>query len=69
MSLVRSTLEYSFIVWDPYLQKDIDKLQKVQRQAARFITGNYISRDQGFVSQMLAELTCRHSRIEGRLIA
>ena len=56
LSLVRSTLEYSSIVWDPYLQKDIDKLEKVQRQAARFITGNYISRDQGCVSQMLAEL-------------
>ena len=39
LSLVRSTLEYSSIVWDPYLQKDIDKLEKVQRhgQAARFI--------------------------------
>ena len=56
LSLVRSTLEYSSIVWDPYLKKDIDKLEKVQRQAARFITGNYISRDQGCVSQMLAEL-------------
>ena len=56
LSLVRSTLEYSSIVWDPYLQKDIDKLEKVQLQAARFITGNYISRDQDCVSQMLAEL-------------
>ena len=56
LSLVRSTLEYSSIVWDPYLQKDTDKLEKVQRRAARFITGNYTSRDQGCVSQMLAEL-------------
>ena len=56
LSLVRSTLEYSSIVWGPYLQKDIDELEKVQRQAARFVTGNYISRDQGCVSQMLAEL-------------
>ena len=56
LSLVRSTLEYSSIVWDPYLQKDTDKLEKVQLRAARFITGNYTSRDQGCVSQMLAEL-------------
>ena len=56
LSLVRSTLEYSYIVWDPYLPKDIDKLEKVQGQAARFITGNYISGEQGCVSQMLAEL-------------
>ena len=34
LSLVRSTLEYSSIVWDPYLQK-------VQCQAAMFITGDY----------------------------
>ena len=44
------------IVWDPYLQKDTHKLEKVQRQAARFITGNYTSRNQDCVSQMLAEL-------------
>ena len=25
ISLVRSTLEYSSVIWDPYLQKDIDK--------------------------------------------
>ena len=37
-------------------QSIIDKLEKVQSQAARFITGNYISREQGCVSQMLAEL-------------
>ena len=56
LSLVRSTLEYSSIVWDPHLQKDIDKLERVQRQAARFITGDYTSRDQGRVSRMLVDL-------------
>ena len=43
------------ISW-PYSLTIIDKLEKVQRQADRFITGNYISREQGCVSQMLAEL-------------
>ena len=56
LSLVRSTVEYSSIVWNPHLQKDIDKLEHVQRQAARFITGDYTSRDQGCVSRMLADL-------------
>ena len=56
LSLVRSTLEYSSIVWDPYLQKDIDKVEKVQRRAARFITGGYTSREQGCASQMLSKL-------------
>ena len=35
-----NTLEYSSVVWDLHLQKDIDKLEKTQRQAARFITGD-----------------------------
>ena len=40
-SLVRSSLEYSSAVWDPFRQKDIDKLEKIQRTAARFVTQNY----------------------------
>ena len=39
--LVRSSLEYSSAVWDPFRQKDIDKLEKNQRSAARFVTQNY----------------------------
>ena len=40
-SLVRSSLEYSSAVWDPFRQKDIDKLEKIQRAAARFVTQNF----------------------------
>ena len=40
-SLVRSSLEYSSALWDPFRQKDIDKLEKIQRSAARFVTQNY----------------------------
>ena len=40
-SPVRSSLEYSSAVWDPFRQKDIDKLEKNQRSAARFVTQNY----------------------------
>ena len=32
-SLGRSSLEYSSAVWDPFRQKDIDKLEKNQRAA------------------------------------
>ena len=31
------TLEYGSSIWDPYLQKDINCIGKIQRQAARFI--------------------------------
>lgn len=42
-ALVRSILEYSDIVWDPYHQKDmyIDRLETVQRRAIRFIFNDY----------------------------
>ena len=53
ISLVRSSLEYGSIIWDPYLLQDTDKLERVQRQAARFITGDYRSREEGSVTKML----------------
>ena len=40
-SLVRPTLEYSSSAWDPYHKKDIDKIDAVQKRAARFVTNNY----------------------------
>ena len=40
-SLVRSILEYSSTVWDPFYQKDIDRLERVQRRAARFVPNDY----------------------------
>ena len=40
-SLVISSLEYSSAVWNPFRQKDIDKLEKIQRAAAGFVTQNY----------------------------
>ena len=40
-SFVRSVLDYSSTVWDPYLQKDIDRLESIQRRAARFNYNNY----------------------------
>jgi hypothetical protein len=37
ISLVRSVMDYSCVVWDPYLRKDIDKLEYIQQRAARFV--------------------------------
>ena len=37
IALVRSILEYGAVVWDPYQGRDIIAVEKVQRQAARFI--------------------------------
>jgi len=38
-AMVRSTLKYSSDVWDPYLQKDIDNVKRVNQRAARFVLG------------------------------
>ena len=42
ISLVRSVMDYSATVWDPYLQKDINRIEGVQRRAARLIFNDYM---------------------------
>ena len=39
--LVRPTLEYACVAWDPYTKKYINKLEMVHRRAARFVLGRY----------------------------
>jgi len=38
LSLVRPHLEYATAAWDPYMAKDIQQLERVQRHADRFVT-------------------------------
>ena len=40
-TLVRPILEYSSSVWDPEYVYQIDKLERIQRRAARFILTRY----------------------------
>jgi hypothetical protein len=40
-TFVRPQLEYASYVWAPHTQSNINKLELVQRRAARFATGNY----------------------------
>ena len=39
--MVRSILEYASPLWSPYTKQDVNGLEKVQRQSARFIMGDY----------------------------
>ena len=54
-SLVRSFLEYSATVWHPRQKYNSDKLEMVQRRAARFVKGRYGMFES--VTQMLEQLT------------
>ena len=40
-SLVRPIMEYASCVWDLHTQRNINKLEMVQRRAARFVMGDY----------------------------
>ena len=41
IAFVRSTLDYASPIWDPFLKRDINNLEKMNRRAARFVTGDY----------------------------
>ena len=56
LSLVLSVLEYGSTLRDPYLQQDINKLEQVQRKAARFVSGDYKSRTPGSMQKLLQKL-------------
>ena len=53
-ALVRSVLDYACPIWDPFLRKDVDILEKVQRKAAPFVCGDY--RTTSSVTAMLSTL-------------
>lgn len=40
-ALVRPLLEYGCTAWDPYRNYQIENLEKINKRAARFITGNF----------------------------
>ncbi len=56
LALVRPTLEYGAVVWDPHSKANIDRLERIQHRAARFITGDYRSRQPGCITKMLGNL-------------
>ena len=55
LSLVRSSAEYGGAIWDPHTLTSIDKLERVQRRAARWVCG-YGPREEVSVSSLLNQL-------------
>ena len=39
--MVKPTLEYGCCIWDPHLKTQTNNLEKVHKNAARFVTNNY----------------------------
>ena len=67
-SLVRPLVEYSNTVWDPYTQMNINKIEMVQRRAARYVTNSY--NHTASVTDMLQRLCWRSlkdRRVDARL--
>ena len=69
-SMVRPILEYGSTFWDPHYNGLNDKLENVQKRAARFVTRNY-SYATGSMTGILEELkweTLQKRRKDNRLI-
>ena len=57
IALVRPLVEYCSVVWDPHHQNKINKVEGIQRAAARFVAGKPHRRnDDTSVTQILREL-------------
>ena len=66
---VRPILEYAATVWNPFSAKHIDRLEAVQRRAARFVVNRYHNRSS--VSEMIDRLqwpSLQQRRKSSRLI-
>jgi hypothetical protein len=69
--LVLPVLEYTLSMWDPYHQQQVQQIEQVQHQAARFATGNDRSRDPECVTNMLNRLALeplQHRRARNKVI-
>lgn len=54
LTYVRPIVEYASTVWSPYVKSDIERLEMVQRKAARFVYNNFSTYSS--VSSMLSQL-------------
>jgi len=65
---VRPTIEFASSAWDPHTQRNIQKIEKVQRGAARFVVGDY--QRTSSVSDMISALnwpSLQVRRLQNRL--
>lgn len=68
-ALIRPKLEYGAVAWNPHSNLHIDKLEQVQRSAARFVTGDH--RRTSSVTDMITNLqwpSLEQRRLKSQLI-
>jgi len=68
LAFVRPILEYASSIWDPSTQVNIDRIEMVQRRAARYVLNRYSP--ESSVTEMLETLgwpTLQHRRTNARL--
>ena len=53
-SLVRPHLEYASPAWSPHTLRNINRLESVQRRAARFVTNNYVYGPESNLSESIS---------------
>ena len=61
-------VEYTSVCWDPHTQKNIKKVEQIQRSSARYVTGNYARTSS--VTSMLNDLqwdSLESRRLQSRL--
>ena len=62
-AIVSPHLEYSIHAWSPYLRKDIDMLEKIQRRATKLIPGlRYLTYEERLEECGLTTLETRRLR-------
>ena len=55
-ALVLPVLNYAAAAWDPYLSRDINSLDQVQRRGASYVCNKYWDRTPGCVTKMIQDL-------------
>lgn len=59
---VRSLLEYADVVWDPHTASNINKLEKIQKMALRFVFNSYNRNVSSYALRARAQLETLESR-------
>ncbi len=59
-AIVRPVVDYCAPIWNPHTKKNVDKIEMIQRKAARFVTNNpYRRNHRDSVTAMMSELKWR----------